>query len=88
MLGFIEWEEYSIAGDTCRRRVEPREGHESAIIGLTVGRLATVRAAQGVRYEPIGRAAVGRGLLTDGLELAADICSPIVSPSRNDFALL
>jgi hypothetical protein len=31
VLGFIDWEENSIAGDTCRRRKEPREGHASAL---------------------------------------------------------
>jgi hypothetical protein len=31
VFGFIDWEENSIAGDTCRRREEPREGHASAL---------------------------------------------------------
>ena len=31
VFGFIDWEENSIAGDTCRRRKEPREGHASAL---------------------------------------------------------
>ena len=31
VLGFIDWEENSIAGDTCRRRKEPREGHASTL---------------------------------------------------------
>ena len=31
VLGFIDWEENSIAGDTCRRRKEPRERHASGL---------------------------------------------------------
>ena len=27
VLGFVDWEENSIAGGTCRRREEPRKGH-------------------------------------------------------------
>jgi hypothetical protein len=31
VLGFIDWEENSIAGATCRRREEPRVGHAPAL---------------------------------------------------------
>jgi hypothetical protein len=31
VLGFIDWEENSIAGRTCRRREEPRVGHAPAL---------------------------------------------------------
>jgi hypothetical protein len=41
--------------------------------------------------EVIGRAGVGRGVVAlcpDGVPELADICSPMVSPVRNDDALL
>lgn len=34
VIGFIDWEENSIAGDTCCRRIEPREGSPSTALSV------------------------------------------------------